>query len=221
MNLQTYFSSNSQSPSRNRFWTPAHSRNWKFPIVGQTTAIDGTEWYIRDVRPTKHGFDLYYGSPVDRRGPNHGNGLCRLIDTRELFDFWDRNRLKIDGTVFNLPAGRTTLKRARARMGFNNREDYDQFWMDHMDELRELTPLQFGRKYGIAKAVVKDWRFKLLGRTARELGWWKTPGTIRILTAGLTFKETGKLLGIGITHAKRLRTQAQALLASESGNQNV
>src|SRR5437868_5316687 len=85
----------------------------KYPVVGHVHDVDGALWGVRDVRGTKHGFDLLYGSPVSRFG-SYVSGLPRLIATQPLWDFWDANRTKRDGAIYDLPAGRTTLKRVRA-----------------------------------------------------------------------------------------------------------
>src|SRR5689334_20660919 len=70
----------------------------------------GLQWDINEARATKYGFDLYYGKKKDRTGYDVG-GPNRLIYTNELKAFWEKCAISIDGTIFDLPAGRTTLKR--------------------------------------------------------------------------------------------------------------
>ncbi len=74
-----------------------------FPDCGQVKDVDGITWNVRDVRTTKHGFDLHFGVPADNHGAYRG-GLPRLIATPALRDFWDTNRLE-GGLLYDLPAG--------------------------------------------------------------------------------------------------------------------
>ncbi|MGD0499726.1 MAG: hypothetical protein ABSC23_14960 [Bryobacteraceae bacterium] len=87
-------------------------------IIGHVRDVEGGLWDVRQIRDTKHGFDLLFGSPVPRLGSYRG-GLPRLIATRPLIDFGDANRTKHDGVLYDLPAGRSTLKRVRHRLGFH------------------------------------------------------------------------------------------------------
>jgi hypothetical protein len=87
----------------------------------------GLEWDIKEARATKYGFDLYYGKRKDPTQYDAG-GPNRLIYTNELKTFWENCALKHDGTIFDLPAGRTTLKRARLALGFNWDKDSEKFW---------------------------------------------------------------------------------------------
>src|ERR1022692_1313838 len=66
------------------------------------------------------------GEPEPRLGSYRG-GLPRLIATQPLIDFWEANRTKRDGVLFDLPAGRTTLKRVRRHLGFHNLDDISEF----------------------------------------------------------------------------------------------
>jgi hypothetical protein len=185
------------------------SRNRKFPIIGQIKDVHGAVWDIREVRITKHGFDLHFGNPSDAHGSYYG-GLPRLIDTQALHDFWDRNRLKGHGFLFDLPAGRTTLKRARRRMGFNFDHDYEQYWVSLLPDLAALRPRDFAAKHGVKPELAFDRRAKMLGRRARPLGWWRTPETIALLLSGRTHKAVGLELGIGTSQVHRLRVRVKA-----------
>lgn len=99
----------------------------KATILGQVRDVEGGLWDVRELRDTKHGFDLLFGSPVHHLG-SYGGGLPRLIATRSLKNFWEVNRTKRDGVIFDLPAGRTTLKRVRRRLGFHSLKDLSKFW---------------------------------------------------------------------------------------------
>jgi hypothetical protein len=162
---------------------------------------------VRDVRPTKHGFDLLYGSRVYRL-TNHRNGPG-LIVTKQLFDYWEANKTKHDGVLFDLPAGRTTLKRARARLGFHYDHDVKNYWTEHLQDLQKLPLREIATRHNVDICVASKRRRDFLGLRARPLNWWRTPGTLAILRSGTTLREIGDRLGIGTTHAKRLRDHAR------------
>jgi hypothetical protein len=180
------------------------------PALCQVQDVEGACWDVHDARATKYGFDLLFGKPVTRLAI-YRCGLPRLIATKPLADFWEANRIKRDGVIFDLPAGRTTLKRVRRRLGFNWLDDNTQFWETHIGELKTLTVREFAARHDIAIEVVFDMRHKLLGRQARDLDWWQEPARLRILLSGVTLREIGEKLSISITHTKRLRDRARQL----------
>jgi hypothetical protein len=147
----------------------------------------GLEWDIKEARQTKYGFDLYYGKRKDP-GPYEIGGPNRLIYTNELKAFWDKYSLRHDGTIFDLPAGRTTLKRARTALGFHWDKDSETFWRKHKSELNSLRPREFEEKceekYKEQKITgdrMSFWRLKILGTRARPLGWWRKPEVLKLL----------------------------------------
>jgi hypothetical protein len=180
----------------------------KATILGQVRDVEGGLWDVRQIRDTKYGFDLLFGSPEHRLGSYRG-GLPRLIATQSLVDFWDANRTKRDGVLFDLPAGRTTLKRARRRLGFHSLDDLSEFWRDRIEDLEALSAREFAVRHNVDIAVVFDTRTKLLGRRARQVGWWRKPRPLKILRSNIPLREMGEKLGISITQAKRLRDQAR------------
>ena len=183
-------------------------RGLKYPVCGQVRDVDGALWDVRDVRTTKHGFDLYYGSP-DKAHDTHRGGQLRFIVTKAVRDFWWDNRLESHGFLFDLPAGRTTLKRARNRLQFNHRDDVREFWTERIDDLATLPIGEFAAKHGVDKILAFDWRRRLVGQRARPLGWWRTPETLRVLLSGMSLSQVGRELGIGISQSFRLRRQAR------------
>lgn len=185
-----------------------HTPKLKFPIVGQVKDVDGTLWDVRDVRNTNHGFDLLFGTPAHNHGSYRG-GLPRLIATSALLDFWDANRTKGHGFLFDLPAGRTTLKRVRRRLGFNQRHDVIEFWTDRIEDLASLPMSEFAARHGVGLSLAFDWRQKMVGKRARPIGWWRNPEVCGILLSGLTLTKIGRRLNISISQAKRLRDQAK------------
>jgi hypothetical protein len=83
-----------------------------------------------------------------------------------------------------LPAGRTTLKRARLALGFNWDKDSEKFWRKRKHELKTLSPRDFEEKYKhqeITGNRMSSWRLKLVGGKARPLGWWKEPEVLKLL----------------------------------------
>jgi hypothetical protein len=127
----------------------------------------------------------------------------------------DKNRLKSHGFLFSLPAGRTTLKRSRNRLGFNFDIDTENFWNARLDDLATLNASEFFAKHGITADLFRGRRIRMIGKRARPLGWWRTPETISLLLSGLTNKETGKRLGISTSQVHRLRVQAKADAANQ------
>jgi hypothetical protein len=190
-------------------------RQWKRErnILGQVRDVEGSYWDVRQIRGTKYGFDLLFGSAVSRLGSYRG-GLPRLIPTKPLNDFWEVNRVKRDGVIFDLPAGRTTLKRLRRRLRFNSLKDVSRFWKERIDDLETLSARQFAARHEVEVKVVFDRRTKLLGSQARELGWWQEPRSLEILVSGITLREMGEKLSISISQAKRLRDRALQLQKS-------
>jgi hypothetical protein len=199
------FSSGPVRPSSIKLRGP---KRLMFPVCGEVKDVDGTLWDVRDVRDTRHGFDLRFGTPAN----DHGAFPCgppRLIATGALRDFWEANQIKGHGFLFDLPAGRSTLKRVRRRLGFNQRDDTREFFADRAEDLELLSVREFAARHGIARGVAGDWRRRIVGRRTRPGGWWRKAKFLRVLHAGLTLIETGRRLGIGISHAKRRRDRAR------------
>ena len=183
----------------------------------------GLEWDINEARATNYGFDLYYGKRKDRTGYDVG-GPNRLIYTNELKAFWASCALKHDGTIFDLPAGRTTLKRARQALGFNWDKDSEKFWRKHKHDLKTLTPREFEKKHkqqGISGNRMSSWRLKMLGGKARPLGWWKEPDVLKLLLS--EEKSLNQVRGelkeeISTSQAFRPRLQAKRAYKSRDGS---
>lgn len=180
----------------------------KYPVVGEVIDVNGDWWDVRDVRSTRHGFDLCFGNPANERGV-FDSGLPRLIATKPLWDFWEANQTKSNGFLYDLPAGRTTLKRLRKRLGFNFNEDRREFFMDRIEDLDSLRSSEFAVKHAVETHVASGWRRRIIGLRTRKSGWWRKAKVRRILLSNLTLREAGRKLGIGISHAKRLRDRVK------------
>lgn len=183
-------------------------RKPKYPILGRVQDVDGHFWDVKQIRETKHGFDLLYGSPDTHFGACRW-GLPRLIATKSLYDFWDANRTKRDGIIFDLPAGRTTLKRVRHRLGFHWTRDRSKFWKDRIHDLETLSAREFAARHDVNIAIVFDTRAKVLGKRSRQPGWWREPSCLEILRSPITLREKGEHLGISISQCHRLSTRVR------------
>jgi hypothetical protein len=182
----------------------------------------GLEWDIKEARATKYGFDIYYGKRKDPT-PYYAGGPNRLIYTNELKAFWASCALKHDGTIFDLPAGRTTLKRARLALGFNWDKDSEKFWRKRKHELKTLTPREFEGKYKhqeISGNRMSSWRLKIVGGKARPLGWWKEPEVLKLLLSeekSLNQVRAELKEEISSSQAFRLRRQAKRAYKIRNG----
>jgi hypothetical protein len=176
-------------------------------ILGQVVDVEGYVWDVRQIRDTKHGFELLFGSPA-RPGIYRG-GLPRLIATRPLADFWEANQTKHSGVLFDLPAGRTTLKRVRHRLGFNYHQDRADFWQERIQDLASLKSREFARRHSVPVYTVVDIRRKLLGNSTRPAGWWRKPEFLEILRSNVSLRVMGEKLGISTSQAHRLKRRAR------------
>ena len=188
---------------------PKSAKKCKYPVLGQVQDAHNELWDVRDIRPTRHNFDLLYGSPVYRLA-NDSSGQPRLIVTKELAAYWEANRTKHDGVLFDLPAGRTTLKRARTRMDFHYYRDVKKYWSKYLRDLETVPAREVAARHNVDICVVYDnGGANCSAQGARPLDWWRTPETLAILRSNITLREIGEKLGIGTTHAKRLRDRAR------------
>jgi hypothetical protein len=180
----------------------------------------GTEWHVKEARPTKYGFDLLYGRKKNA-GQYDVGGPCRLIYTNELKAFWEKYSLRYDGTISDLPAGRTTLKRARLALGFNWERDSNQFWRKHKSDLIGLMPREFEEKYKeqrLTGSRMSAWRLRLSGGRARPVGWWREPEVLKLLLSKKSLNEVRAELGGQISTSQVFRLRRQARSAFEIGS---
>ena len=70
----------------------------------------------------------------------------------------------------DLPAGRTTLKRLRRRLGFHYFEDKSEFWWDRIGDLETYSAREFAKLHDVDVQVVFDTRTKLLGHERAGAG---------------------------------------------------
>jgi len=178
----------------------------KVKILGRVRDVVGRRWEVREKRETKHGFDLLFGWPLPRR-ESYRTGHTHLIATKPLVAFWQANQTT-RGEIFDLPAGRTTLKRMRRRLGFHYYDDLSEFWWERAEDLQTLSAREFALRHKVDLPVVFETRRKLLGKVARDPDWWRKPRPLKILRSKITLREMGEKLNISISQAKRLRDRA-------------
>jgi DNA-directed RNA polymerase specialized sigma subunit len=63
--------------------------------------------------------------------------------------------------------------------------------------------------HGVVKKVAFERRLKMVGKRAREIGWWRKPRVRKILLSDVTLSEAGRKLGISTSQSKRLRDRAK------------
>jgi hypothetical protein len=178
-------------------------------LLGEVTDVDGRPYDVHSIRPTQHGFDLYFGLPGDD-DVRYLGGPARLVVTKALRDFWEAHRTKGHGFLFDLPAGRTTLIRIRRRLGLNFLHDTRDFWMDRIEDLQSLSVREFSHRHGVTVSAVFEWRRKIVGKRAWPSGWWRKAKYRRLLLSSMVLREVARKLGIGTTTASRLRRRLKA-----------
>ncbi len=133
----------------------------KYPACGQVRDVEGRLWDVRDVRNTKHGFDLLFGSLASRLG-RWGCGLPALIATQPLVDFWETNRTKHNGMI-NESGRANNTKRVRSRPGFDYFEDTSEFFLERIEDLMTLSTRAFTIRHKADALLVRETRLKIAG----------------------------------------------------------
>ncbi len=194
-------------------------KHQKYPASGQVYDVDNCLWDVRDARATKHGFDLLFGSPANAPLGSYCGGLPRLIATAALRDYWELHKTKWGGELYDLPAGRSTIKRVRRRLGLNLMEDSKDFFRKRIGDLKALSARAFAERHGVSIDIVMARRFTMLGRKARPLGWWQDEKALAVLRAPITLREAGERLGIKTSQVHRLRERVRGADPSERDGQ--
>jgi len=180
----------------------------------QAYDVHGTLWEVREARPTKHGFDLLYGKLVNPPVAScYSGGPNRLIVTPALLNYWETHRLE-EGRIYDIPAGRTTIKRARLRLHLNFVRERTALWRKRLPDLQNLSIREFSKRHNVPVEIAKAWRYKMFGRIARPLNWWHDPAVLEELLSGKTLKAIGVNLGISTSQVHRLRARAQELTSA-------
>lgn len=123
-------------------------------IIGQATDYAGTDWDVRERRPTAHGFDILIGWPAEDRRGKGGRGVAVII-TAELAQYLQVTRVR-DTT---LPIGMTTVKRLRREVGIA--WSWGAWWSQRADDLRTMTLQAFCDRHGCSIGAASQRRTAL------------------------------------------------------------
>ena len=138
-------------------------------------AEDGGAWQ------TAHGWPLRLGWPVGLPRGRGGSGGVRVILTRELAAYLEAHRMTPGAMA--LPCGRGAIKRLRALLGMDWRTDNETWWLDRLDDLADLSGVEFARRHGVSSAAVSHAHKACFGSRLRPAGWWRDPVVVSILTS--------------------------------------
>ncbi len=175
------------------------------PVLFQVQDHEGTFYDVFDSRPTKHGFNLLFGFPARwHRRIFTKFGKPGLIHTAELIAFWEKHRAALN-INFDLPAGNTTLTRARSKLGFNQVEEYKTQWVERIPELKSLPTAEIAKKYNVSPETVGGWRRTLLGAARSARVWQQDPKVVDLLRSPLSPKEVAEKLGLAAWEVRSMR----------------
>lgn len=173
-------------------------------IIDQSRDLYGEPWDIRESRETTHGFCLLLGWPEGCRGK--GYGAPRIVPTKDLHGYWETRQLARDGSIYDLPASRTALKRIRQLMGLNYYVAQEQWWLERIEDLATLSGADFRRKHGSNIVTISQVHKSLFGRRQREPGWYLHPDAHLLLTGPLPHIVVAEKLNISVGASRRLRS---------------
>jgi hypothetical protein len=173
-------------------------------LIGKAKDAWGDMWDVRESRPTAHGFDILIGWPEGLRGK--GFGGPRAIATPQLLAYMELHSLDRDGSIYDLPVGRTTVRRLRRLMGMNYYEASYDWWIERMPDLALMDGVEFARLHGVHGAAVSIWRKELLGeKRLRDPFWWKEDPAKSLLLSGYPSAYIADRLEIAASTVRVLR----------------
>jgi hypothetical protein len=80
-----------------------------------------------------------------------------------------------------------------------------EFWQKRIGDLASLKSGEFARRNKVPVYVVLGTRKRLLGESARPVGWWHKPEFLEILRSNVPLRVMGEKLGVSISHAYWLK----------------
>ena len=110
-----------------------------------------------------------------------------MIITRKLSDYLERNRESPD--QIELPIGIATIRVIRRRLGHNLNDQANQWWVDRLGDLSNLTVAEFAKKYNRKRGAVERARLLLVGKKLRDQFWWRSDPARSILLSDIPQTE--------------------------------
>ncbi len=176
-------------------------------IPARVRDVGDVLWDVHEARASKYGFSLYFGTPADKDTAFRGV-RPQLIVTKELGDHWQAIRATGFGVLFDLPASKNSLQRARRRLGLRYHHDAKAFWTAHIADLESLPLRELAAKYGVKPYTVAFWRRTLVGPRTK-VAWWRTPEIRETLLSDKPLSEVSQELEITRHYACELRRRAK------------
>lgn len=172
-------------------------------IIAQVGDAWGSLWDVHAARETTHGWSLMLGWPVGLPRGRGGSGGVRVILTRELAAYLEAHRMAPGAMA--LPCGRGVIKRLRALLGMDWRTDNEAWWLDRLDDLADLSGVEFARRHGVSSAAVSHAHKACFGPRLRPSGWWRDPVVVSILSSDHPRAWIADVLGISVGAVGRMR----------------
>jgi hypothetical protein len=152
-----------------------------------------------------HGWSLMLGWPIDVAGRQ---GVT-VAPTAELMQYL----AETPPCACDLPVGRNVIKRLRAYLTTPPRSRIaggEEWWIDHADELADMTIREFAARYGVHETSVANWRVRIMGLTNRAEGWWQQEPARSLLIGHEPRKLVAAKLHISTGAVGRLRWRLRA-----------
>ena len=115
---------------------------------------------VREERETIYGFPVLLGWPFGVPRGRGGAGHPQVILTHDLRNYLDATRLKPGRK--NIPIWNVTIKKLRARLGYNFYCDWPLLWQSKEDDLIKLTLEEFCKKHNCSMGTASQARRRIL-----------------------------------------------------------
>ncbi len=179
--------------------------------LGVAEDIFGDLWDVRQVLDTKHGFAMRRGLPQGMRtGLPDRAGPARVILTPDLAAFLEAHRAPRDPLKWDLPLGRSQIKKLRSILGHHGKDDAQSWWMDRLEDLSSLTHAAFAAKHGRDLKAVQNASVRYLGLRDRASGWWRFDPARSVLLSGKPIAWIAEQLGCSAQAAAKFRYRLES-----------
>jgi hypothetical protein len=180
-------------------------RKSSLPPPPQVVDARGVLWRIRETRATEHGFDLFFGHPMPRRGVKQKPGpKGQVIPTRELVDYW-RQHSSDSRACFRLPACYDSLRRLYLGLGFKLVRYAAAPRPNPLADLKKLSVSEFTERYKMPMSLVIRWRAILLDRLNNPRKRSTRAVVMGVLQSSLTNREAAEGIGLTACRVSELR----------------